>query len=606
MELGQNQPPAGIKPAQVFVYCLFAALLCTPLAYRHIDPRRSASGAAVEKSALANYGLFLTESSQAAGIHFQHTSPHLDAKLDHIKQEVASMGAAVSIVDFDHDGLPDIYVTNSGEGSKNALYRNLGGGKFEDVAAQVGLADVNVEGTGVSMGAIWGDYDNDGYEDLFLYKWGKPELYHNDGGKHFTRVTEQAGLPAWVNANTAVWLDYDGDGKLDLFVGGYYDEHIDLWHLKDTKIMPLSFEYAENGGRKYLFHNLGGGRFEEVSEKMGISSRRWSLAAVAADLRGTGYPDLFVANDYGVSELFLNDHGHGFHEAGRQTGVGYAPKSGMTAAVGDVLNDGRFGIYVSNITEDGVLTQGNNFWMPKAGTSGDKIQYENMANAMGIENGGWSFGAQFGDLNNDGLEDLYVVNGDISLDRKQNYWYDFSKVAGGNKSIISDAANWPPLNGRSLGGYQQKKVWINDGAGGFREVAQLVGVTDVFDGRSVALADFENRGVLDAVVANQNGPLLYYRNSVAPGNNWIEFDLQGSKANRSAIGAHVTVFWKNQKQAQEVSGGSGFCAQNQRTLHFGLGKADGVERVEIRWPSGKVQTLTGPAVNQIHKIEEPA
>ena len=120
-------------------------------------------------------------------------------------------------------------------------------------------------GTGVSTGAVWGDYDNDGFEDVFIYKWGKPELFHNDGGKHFTRVTEQAGLPAWVNANTAIWLDYDNDGKLDLFLGGYYPENVDLWHLKTTKMMPESFEYATNGGRKYLFHNLGDGQFEEVS-----------------------------------------------------------------------------------------------------------------------------------------------------------------------------------------------------------------------------------------------------------------------------------------------------------------------------------------------------
>jgi hypothetical protein len=595
----------NMRPRQVAVNLFFVALLCVPWIYRRVDPHRpSEADAAGAAAAMANYGFHLQESSEAAGIHFRHTEPHLDRKLDHIREQISSMGAAVSVVDFDRDGLADFYVTNSGEGSKNALYRNLGNGKFEDVAAEVGLADVNQPGTGVSMGAVWGDYDNDGYEDLLLYKWGKPELYHNDGGKHFTRV--EAGLPAWVNANTAVWLDYDGDGKLDLFIGGYYDERVDLWHLKDTKMMPQSFEYAANGGRKYLFHNLGGGRFEEVSEKMGISSRRWALAAVAADLRGTGYPDLFIANDYGVSELYFNDHGRGFREVGRETGVGYAPKSGMTAAVGDVLNDGRFGIYVSNISEDGVLVQGNNFWMPKAGTSGNKIKYENMANALGIENGGWSFGAQFGDLNNDGLLDLYVVNGNVSLDRNNSYWYDYSKVAGGNESIISDAANWPPLNGRSLSGYQHKRVWVNDGAGRFREVAQLVGVTDVYDGRSIALADFDNRGVLDAVVANQNGPLLFYRNSVAAGNHWIEFDLTGSQSNRSAIGAHVTVFWKGQQQAQEVSGGSGFCAQNQRRLHFGLGKADGVDHVTIRWPSGKVQTIAAPGMDKIHKIEESA
>jgi hypothetical protein len=233
-----------------------------------------------------------------------------------------------------------------------------------------------------------------------------------------------------------------------------------------------------------------------------------------------------------------------------------------------------------------------------------------MASALGIESGGWSFGAQFGDLNNDGLLDLYVVNGNVSLDRNRSYWYDYSKVAGGHEAIISDAANWPPLDGRSLSGYEQKRVWVNDGAGRFREVAQLVGVTDVYDGRSIAFADFENRGVLDAVVANQNGPLLYYRNSVVPGNNWIEFELQGHTTNRSAIGAHVTVFWKKSteesEQSQEVSGGSGFCAQNQRTLHFGLGRADAVERVEISWPSGRVQTLTAPAIERIYKIEEPA
>jgi hypothetical protein len=185
---------------------------------------------------------------------------------------------------------------------------------------------------------------------------------------------------------------------------------------------------------------------------MGINSRKWALASVAADLRGTGYPDLFIANDYGVSELYFNDHGHGFHEVGKETGVGYAPKSGMTAAVGDVLNQGTFGIYVSNISEEAVLVQGNNLWMPKAGTGGDNLQYENVANAMGVELGGWSFGAQFGDLNNDGLMDLYVVNGNVSLDRNRTYWYDYSKVAGGNSAIISDAANWPPLNGRVSSG----------------------------------------------------------------------------------------------------------------------------------------------------------
>jgi hypothetical protein len=588
---------------------LLAGLLATPLLMKHF--RQPESAAAVTdtggEEVLSRFGFYLEESAKASGIDFRHTAPKLDPQLGHFMEVIASMGAAVSVADYDRDGWQDMYVANSGEGSMNALYRNKGDGTFEDVAAQVGLADLNQPGTGVSMGAVWGDYDNDGFEDLFLYKWGKPELFHNDGGKSFRRVTETAALPAWMNANTAVWFDYDRDGLLDLFTGGYFPESVDLWHLKTTRIMPDSFEYASNGGRKYLFHNLGAGRFEEVSEALGIESRRWALAAVAADLRGTGYPDLFIANDYGVSELFLNEGGKRFREVGKESGVGYRPKSGMNASVGDVLNDGRFSIYVSNISEEGVLMQGNNLWVPlsESGESSNEVRYGNLANAMGVELGGWSFGAQFGDLNNDGFLDLYVTNGFLSLDRERSYWYDYSKVAAGNQAIISDAANWPKLDGRTLAGFQGKHVWINYGDASFIEVSRMVGVTDLLDGRALAMADFGNRGVLDVVVANQRAELLLYRNTVTPENHWIEFDLEGRASNRSAIGAQVRLFWNGAQQVQEVSGGSGFSAQNQRRLHFGVGKTSQVDRVEIRWPSGRTQTVEKPDLDKIHKITEP-
>jgi hypothetical protein len=596
----------GSRAARIIVIVLFLGLLVTPLVIKRISATRNAGESKVDaQTALARHGFYLQEVSHEAGIHFVHQAPALDHKLDPIMPEVASMGASVSIVDFDRDGKPDIYVTDSAIGSKNALYRNMGDGTFKDVAAEMGIADVNQPGTGVSMGAVWGDYDNDGYEDLFLIKWGRPELFHNDHGHGFTRVTGQAGLPPWINANTAIWLDYDGDGLLDLFVGGYYSENIDLWNLSTTRIMPESFEYAKNGGRKYLFHNLGNGKFEEVSGKAGINSRRWALAAAAADLRGTGHPDLFIANDYGISELYFND-GKRFREVGETTGVGFAPKSGMNAAFGDILNQGKFAVYVSNISEDGILIQGNNLWMPKQGSNGDNMKFENLARDFGVELGGWSFGAQFGDLNNDGTLDLYLTNGYISLDRNRSYWYDFSKVAGGNSTIIGDAKNWPAFEGRSLSGYQSKKVWLNDGAGRFIEVGQAVGVTDTYDGRSVALADLWNRGVVDVVVANQKGPLLVYKNTVAPENEWIEFELEGTASNRSAIGAQVHLFWNGQQQVQEVSGGSGFAAQNDRRLHFGLGRNPRMEKAEIRWPSGKVQVIGNPATDQLHKIKEPA
>ena len=582
----------------------FVGLLATPVVMRWWSARHQDT-ALDPKVALARYGFYLQEVSHAAGVNFVHQAPTLDHKLDPIMPEVASMGAAVSIVDFDRDGWPDIYVTNSHEGSKNALYHNNHDGTFAEVAEQMGIADVNQPETGVSMGAVWGDYDNDGYEDLFLYKWGKPELFHNDHGRGFTRVTDTAGLPSWVNANTAVWFDYDGDGRLDLFIGGYYSEKINLWHLKNTEIMPESFEYAKNGGRKYLLRNLGNGKFEDVTEKVGIDSRRWALAAAAADLRGSGHPDLFIANDYGVSELYFND-GTRFHEVGEQTGVGFAPKSGMNAAFGDIFNRGQYSVYVSNISENGVLIQGNNLWVPKEGTSGNGLKYQNMARDLGVELGGWSFGAQFGDLNNDGTLDLFLTNGYVSLDRNRDYWYDFSKIAGGHTSIISDARNWPAMDGRSLSGYQHKNVWLNDGAGHFIDVAQAVGVTDTHDGRAVALADLWNTGVLDVVVANQRGPLLIFRNTVAPEQKWIEFQLEGVSSNRSAIGAEVTLFWNGQQQVQDVSGGSGFCAQNDRRIHFGLGTNPQIQKVVIRWPSGKTQTLNNLSADQLYKVQEPS
>jgi len=585
---------------KVILVLFFAALLATPfIMERYSEPAKTPRDTA---SAMNRYGFYFEEVARASGVTFKHTAPKLDPKLENIMPIVASMGAAVSVVDFDRDGWSDIHLTNSGEDTKNALYRNNKDGTFTDVASEMGIADVNRREAGASMGAVWGDYDNDGFEDLFLYRWGRQELFHNDAGRGFTSVTDGAGFPVWANVNTAIWLDYDRDGNLDLFVGGYFREDLNLWNLTDTLIMPESFEYAKNGGRKYLFHNLGSGKFEEVSKTLGIDSNRWSLAAGAADLRGTGYPDIFIANDYGVSELYLNDQGKRFVDAGEEAGVGFAPKSGMNASFGDVLNQGRFGIYVSNISEPGILLQGNNLWMQKPG-SGDLV-FENQASSFGVDFGGWSWGAQFGDLNNDGNQDLFLTNGFISAEKATNYWYDYSKITVGNNSIIANAANWAPIGGRSLAGYQQKRVWINDGGARYNDVAQIVGVTETADGRSVALADLWNRGVLDVIVAHHNGPAMIYKNTVDPANKWLGVELEGTPSNRSAVGAQVRVFWNGQQQLQEISGGIGFSSQNQRRLHFGLGKNGSAEKVEIRWPSGKIQIIERPESNTVHRIKE--
>ncbi|HEV3416463.1 MAG TPA: CRTAC1 family protein, partial [Pirellulales bacterium] len=400
---------------------------------------------------------------------------------------------------------------------------------------------------------------------------------------------------------------------------------------KTTQMMPESFEYAKNGGRKYLLRNRGDGTFEDVTERAGIKSTRWTLGVAAADLCGTGYPDLVLANDYGVSEFYANKGGERFEEVGYETGIGVAPKSGMSVSFGDVLNQGELDLYISNITEAGNLVQGNNLWVPVGRTSQGLPHYLNQAATLNVERGGWSWGAKFGDLNNDGQLDLYLTNGYISANKGESYWYDYGKIAGGLKGLIGDASLWPPIGQQSLAGRQAKCLWLNKG-GDFTDVAAAVGAVDRFDGRAVVLADMFNRGVLDVLVVNQKGPFLLYRNTVAPGRDWVQFELHGGArpnrkreqgnalgeskdqggSNRDAIGAKVRLYWTRgpqgpaQRQLQVVTAGDGFASQGMRRLHFGLGPDARLEKAEIEWPSGRRQTIVAPKANMIHKIDEPA
>ena len=584
---------------------VFVGLLAVPLLIERWSSDASTSRVD-EQAALDRYGFVLDEVAAEVGIDFSHRAPDLDPKLAHVMPEVASVGASVSVADYDEDGDPDLYVTNSQHGTQNALYKNQGDGTFKNVAPKLGLAEMNRPKTGTSMGSVWGDYNNDGYEDLFLYKWGQCVLFRNEGGTGFRRVTDALkGLPNWMNANAAVWTDVNQDGLLDLFVGGFYAEQFDLWDLETTRMMPESYEYANNGGQNYLFLNQGDGTFRNVADEMGLTSTRWTLAAVASDLNGSGYPDLFVANDFGADQLFINEKGERFRNASRASNVGRIPKSGMNASVGDVMNRGTRALYVSNLSEAGVLIQGNNLWMADSTRPGGTPEFDNLAGPMGVEKAGWSYGAQFGDLNNDGWQDLFVVNGFYSGETRESYWYDFSKIAGGHSGIIEDAENWPAMEGRSLSGYQQTRIWINDGAGQFRGVAPAVGGASRHDGRAVALVDLWNRGVLDAVVANQRGPVQVYKNRVVSERRWIQFDLTGTESNRSAIGARVELHWNGQRQVQRVSGGSGFAAQNQRRLHFGLGPDPTIKKAVIHWPSGQIQTLKSPSTDTVHHVTEP-
>ena len=549
--------------------------------------------------------IVLNEDAHASGIDFVHQAPTLDAKVEHVAPHIAALGACVSVSDFNNDGWPDLYFTSSRFGANNALYLNTHEGTFHDHSAHAGVGAVNRVGEGVSMGAVWGDYDNDGSEDLFVSKWGYQQLFKNNGNGTFTDVTAHAGLRRWMNSNGAVWLDFDRDGLLDLYVTGYFRSDIDFWNLRTTRIMQHSWEFATNGGKNLLFRNLGNGRFADVTDSMGVGSTRWTLAAASADFNDDGWPDLYLANDYGPEELYLNKEGKRFELA--RAGLEDDSKSGMAVALGDVYNRGRHDVFVTNISERGFLFQGNNL---RVNFLKELSRFDEVATGV-VADAGWAWGAQFGDLNNDGLLDLVVANGFISADSGRDYWYAMSKIAGAQGNIFEDAKNWPAIGTASLSGFERSRVLLNRGQAGFIDVAEQAGVTDRLDGRAVAMADLFNTGSLDVIIANQKGRALLYRSSPPGplslrerGNHWVGLKLIGTRSNRSAIGAEVTVEFGNVRQRQVVDGGSGFCSQNDRRLHFGLGR-NSVDRVTIRWPSGREQVLTGIGVDQLHVITEP-
>ena len=576
------------------VSLLFLIILLTPFFFAQWLDRTS------DESETERYGFHLTDATAEAGIDFVHEKPKLDPVLDPIMPHLTALGASVSVTDFDNDGWQDLYVTRSRRGSSNALYRNQGDGTFADVAEAAGLASMNEPGSGVSMGSVWGDYDNDGFEDVFVYKWGRQRLYRNQGDGVFSDVSGEAGLDLWMNANSAVWTDVNRDGLIDLYVGGYFSEVHDLWQVTTTRIMQESFEYANNGGHNFLFLNRGAGRFEDVTVAYGADCTRWTMSVGAADLNGDGWADLYLANDYGPEVLLVNLEGKGFEQLAG-TSLEETSKSGMNVAFGDLYNDGRPDVYVTNISRRGYLFQGNNLRRNLIAENGRMI---NIAEGE-IADAGWAWGAQFGDLNNDGFQDLFVTNGFVSADPEEDYWYEMSRVAMGNNNIFQDVKNWAPMGNQSLSGYERSRLYLNDGSGRFYDVAESAGVHDRYDGRGVALADLFNRGVLDVVVANQNGPLILYRNEVEGENTWISFELRGVRSNASAIGAEIRVFWDGRQQVQIVTAGAGFAAQSQRRRHFGLGAATAIERVDIRWPSGEVQTLVDPELNRLHSITEP-
>jgi len=586
--------PSHSSLRRALVFVLFLLLFV----YAWSRARPGGSGSARDSSGRLHFA----EVAAEVGVDFVHQPTRIDSMVDVIAAQITATGAAVSVCDYDADGHLDLYATTSATGSANALFHNLGNGRFQDEAASAGLADLNRASTGCSMGSVWGDFDNDGFDDVFVYKWGVGQLFRNRGDTSFEDVTAGSGLEHWVNSNSANWFDYDRDGVLDLLVTGYFAEEHNLWDLKSTRIMQDSFEFSHNGGLNYLYRGRGDGTFEDVSNEVGLTQTRWTYATVAADFDRDGWLDLYVSNDYGTEELYLNRSGERF-ELAENIGIDGESKSGMSVALGDITDGEHLAVYVTNISKVGFLFQGNNLRVNYL----DKLGLMMPIQGASVADCGWAWGAQFCDLDNDSWQDLIVVNGFVSANPERDYWYQMSKIGLATGDVIEDAAQWPAMEDRSLSGYERTRVLLNRGRRGgyFGEVGEAVGIDDRFDGRAVAVADLFGTGRLDAIIANQGGPLLLYRNESDPSQHWLELRLFGHASGTNAYGAEVRIEQAGRKQLRVHTAASGFSSQNGPVLHFGLGAESMPVKVTVSWPSGEKQVLEGLALDELHQVEEP-
>jgi hypothetical protein len=574
------------------------------------------------------------EVGQAAGIAFQNRyyPPFLNQPLRFGMIRYGPGG--ISAVDFDNDGYYDLFIP---DGVQSRLFRNRHDGTFEDVTEAAGLAGID----GTSVG-VFADYDNDGWKDLFVSRTFQPnQLFHNDGPDasghvHFTDVTARAGIGADCCTTVASWGDYNNDGKLDLYVGRYLDPR---------QKIPTTF-YARNGEPNQLYRNNGDGTFTNVTEEAGVGDTGLCLGSAWGDYDGDGNPDLFVVNDFGRSTLYHNEGNGTFTDVTTHAGA-LAYGAGMSASFADYDNDGRLDLYTADIrSEHGWFAESPTVWrymanswrqgvwstdMPlyfqifrQSGTrfvqvfqemaAGNHLlhnrgdgTFEDVSWKAGANPIGWFWGSNFGDFDNDGFLDLYSANGWVYNDKETEIELSFlNNVVGDQKEYKSGRLFDPRHFGKlSWHGWERNRHLRNRGDGTFQEIGRAAGTDLLTNSRGVALADFWNRGVLDIAVAANGDRHALLRNQVGEGRHWLELDLQGTKSNRDAVGALVTLKAGGKTMTREVTAGDGYASQSMLRLHFGLGENGRIDELTVRWPASKtVQSFRDVPIDRILQITE--
>ena len=504
-----------------------------------------------------------------SGIDFTHTIGD-----DHLSNLVESVGGGAAFLDYDQDGYLDLYLTNGNYAenlsmneenppittSENRLYRNRQNGTFEDVTRKAGVGN-----RGYGMGVTAGDYDNDGYPDIYISNHGPNVLYRNNGDGSFTDVTRRAGVGGDGCSVGPAWLDYDNDGFLDLYVGNYieFDPQYNYYYAPDGFPGPMAYE----GQSDVLYRNLGDGTFEDVTREMGVFNTDGRAMGVgAADYDNDGFVDIYVSNDHMVNYLYHNEGGEGFEDRGIMSGVAFNQVGEATISMSvdfaDYNNDGLIDLFVS---DDAYCSLYRN--------EGKGVFTEMSYNAgIAVASGqfvGWA--SSFLDYDNDGDLDLFKVNGEL----------------------------------KHLYG-QEDQLFENTGDGKFSDVSTERGAyfQEELVGRGGCFGDYDNDGDIDAYIVNLNDHGALLRNNKGNRNNWISLHLIGETSNRDGLGARVTISSGGLKQVAQKKSASGYLSQNDPRLHFGLGSNDTVDRIEVVWPSGIIQVLENIEAGQfLHIIE---
>ena len=534
------------------------------------------------------------EIAAKAGVRHVHRTRRFAGKSADVLRMFTSGGSSAAVGDYDNDGFDDLFVTNSDTGQPNRLFRNNGNLTFTDATESAGVAGGN-DPLSIVADALWFDYDNDGWRDLLVARFGTPILYHNERNGKFRDVMQRSGLNKFANTIAVIAFDYDNDGRLDLLFGNYF-QPVNLLDLKTPKVLPNDLDNAVNGGGVALWRNNGNGNFADVTQKAGFGKHTgWTLDMGHGDFDDDGFPDVYVAGDYGTDRIYFNNGDGTFRDA-TETAIGFDTKKGMNAEVADYDNDGRLDVYVTNITDE-YMKECNMLWH----NNGDGT-FTDVAKETGTCDTLWGWAAKFADFDNDGWLDLFAVNG-LRSAGKENYIPVLFQLIATPNADFSDVNNWPAIGDMTWSGYQKKKLFRNLAGHAFKETSGPAGVDNDLDGRGVGVADFDNDGSLDFYQTNADQPALLYQNRTDPAGHWIELKLTGTKSNRDAIGSRIVVRAGGQSWVREVNGGNGYSSQSTARVHFGLGALDKMDAVEIRWPSGRKETFSVP-LDTISSIEE--